>query len=79
MWNPHGSKNAVIWREEKVASLEALFLSKKEALSFLAMERQRIMSLSREQAINEVLKSNKIQNRIRKIESIKDSKLLNWY
>ena len=36
-----------IWQEEKLASNESIFVSKKEALTFLAAERERIMKLLR--------------------------------
>lgn len=35
-----------IWREEKLASHEAILIARAEALTFLAEERTRIMSLS---------------------------------
>jgi len=44
--------------------------------SFVAAERERIMRLSREQAIREVLKGRKIENRIRAVESVADNDLL---
>lgn len=64
------------WQEEKLASVEAIHLSKKEALVFLAVERERIMRLSREQAIEEILKVNRIASKIRAIRSVSDNGLL---
>jgi type II restriction enzyme len=67
---------AAIWREEKMASVESIKVARKEALTFLAGERERIMRLSREDAIKEVLKWRKIENRIRAVKSVADNGLL---
>lgn len=65
-----------LWQEEKQASVEAINISRAESLNFFASERERIMRLSRRQAIKEVLKASKIENKIRAIESVIDNGLL---
>ncbi|MBF0378697.1 MAG: HindIII family type II restriction endonuclease [Desulfamplus sp.] len=65
-----------IWQEEKKASAESIHISREESLGFLASERERIMRLSKEEAIKEVLKSSKIENKIRAIKSVVDNGLL---
>jgi hypothetical protein len=65
-----------IWTEEKQASIESIYLAKNEALCFLATERERIMKLSKVDAIKEVLKQCKISEKIKKIESVADNGLL---
>ncbi|MEE4358118.1 MAG: HindIII family type II restriction endonuclease [Desulfococcaceae bacterium] len=65
-----------IWIEEKKASIESIYISREEALCFLASERERIMKLSKEEAIKEILKSSKIENKIKAIESVFDNGLL---
>ncbi len=65
-----------IWQEEKKASAESVHISREEALAFLASERERIMRLSKEEAIKEILKSSKIENKIRAINSVVDNGLL---
>lgn len=65
-----------IWREEKLASGESILVSREEALTFLAAERERIMKLSRQQAIQEVIKWRKLDNRIRAVKSVADNGLL---
>ncbi len=65
-----------IWREEKIASVESIRLARDEALQFLASERERIMSLSRDEAIQEVIKWRRIENRIRAVQSVADNGLL---
>ena len=67
-----------IWREEKIASVEAIELARDEALEFLAAERERIMRLSREEAIGEVIKWRKIENRVRAVRSVADNGLLEF-
>lgn len=65
-----------IWREEKVASTESIAVARDEALLFLAAERERIMRLSRQQAIQEVIKWRKLENRVRAVKSVVDNGLL---
>ncbi len=65
-----------LWQEEKKASLESIHISKEEALSFLSSERERIMRLSKEQAIREILKISRIENKIKAIKSVADNGLL---
>ena len=64
-----------IWKEEKQATIESIYISREEALDFLALERERIMSLSKEEAIKEVLKSRKIENKIKAVKSVSDNGL----
>jgi type II restriction enzyme len=66
-----------IWKEEKQATIEGISIVKKEALQFLAKERERIMKLSKEEAIKEVLKYSKIKTKIDKINSVGSTGLLN--
>jgi len=67
---------AAVWREEKLASTESILISRDEALQFLAAERERIMQLSRQQAIQEVIRWRNLENRIRAIKSVVDNGLL---
>jgi len=69
---------AGIWREETIGSLESIRIARKEALTFLASERERIMRLSRDQAIQEVIKWRKIENRIRTVKSVRHNGLLEF-
>ncbi len=68
---------AGLWREEKIALTESITLSKQEALQFLANERERIMRLSREDAIKEVLKSSRVESRIQVVNKVTDNGILN--
>ncbi len=65
-----------LWRAEKEASVEALAASKAEALEFLASERERIMRLSRDDAIKQLLNGSKLASRQSQIEKVADTGLL---
>jgi type II restriction enzyme len=67
-----------IWREEKIASLESIHLSKIEALDYLFSERTRLMNLSKEEAIKEILKLSKLDNKKKLIESIAERFAKTW-
>lgn len=65
-----------IWQEEKRASIESIHVSKKEALGFIASERERIMGLAKEEAIEELLQLRKLENKVKAINSVVDKGLL---
>ena len=65
-----------IWREEKLASNEAILIAKEEALTFLATERTRILRLSRDEAIKEVLRWRKLDNKIKTVQSVSENRVL---
>lgn len=67
-----------IWREEKRAAGESILISREEALAFLSAERERIMKLSREEAIKEVMKWRKLESRIRAVKSVADNGILEF-
>ena len=72
--NRHGTSE--LWREEKIALLESIKIARDEALRFLAEERQRIMNLSRQEAIREVLVGRKLDVRIQAVKSVAENGLL---
>jgi type II restriction enzyme len=65
-----------LWLREKIASIEAIATAKDIALAFLATEREKIMRMSHQQAINELLQANKIDVRIQTVQSVSDTRLL---
>ncbi|MBV6777393.1 HindIII family type II restriction endonuclease [Xanthomonas euvesicatoria] len=71
----HGQKVVELWCKEKIASNESIILAKEEALTFLADERARIMLLTRDEAIREVIMSAKISNREAAIRTVTDNGL----
>ena len=66
-----------IWREEKLALNESISISREEALTFLAAERERIMRLSRTEAIREVLKWKRLDSKIQTVQSVTRNGILN--
>jgi len=64
-----------LWSIEKVASIEAISIAKEEALTFLAQEREKTMSMSRQEALKELIKVHKIDSKINTIKSISDNGL----
>lgn len=67
---------ANLWAEEKRATDEAIQHSREEALIFLAEERERIMKLSREEAINEIITWRKLENRMRAVTAVATNNIL---
>ena len=65
-----------LWREEKIAILESVKVAREEALSALAEERRRVMSLYRQETIQEVLKGRRLDTRVRAVESVTANGLL---
>lgn len=65
-----------LWKLEKQAAVESIVAAKKEALTFLAEEREKIMRMSHEEAIKELIQLHKIESRIRVINSVSDNGLL---
>lgn len=71
----YSNKIEKIWNVEKIASAEALEIGKNEALNFLAKEREKILKMSHKEAITELIKVYKIENKIKTISSISDNGL----
>ena len=65
-----------LWRNEKIALLESIEVAKEEALKALAGERARIMRLSRQDAIREVLSNRRLDTRTRAVESVSENGIL---
>src|SRR5690606_32176896 len=64
-----------LWQKEKQASLESIEIAKQEDLIYLAKQREKIMRMSHEEALNELIKVHKIDSKIKIINSIKDNGL----
>lgn len=65
-----------LWKLEKQAAVESIIAAKQEALKFLATEREKIMRMSHEDAIRELINIHKIENRMKVINSVSDNNLL---
>lgn len=54
---------------------ESISVAKEEALTFLAQEREKIMKMSHNEALKELIKVHKIESRIKTIGAISDNGL----
>lgn len=71
----HSTSIGELWRDEKLAATESIEIAKIEALVFLASEREKIARMSHDEAIRELVKASKIDNKIRIIRNISDNGL----
>lgn len=65
-----------LWKEEKIVTENSVNIAKQAALNFLARERERICRMNHNEAIRELLKLTKIQNRITTIQSVSNNNIL---
>jgi hypothetical protein len=65
-----------LWKTEKLAAIESISIAKEEALSFLAKEREKIMRMSHNEALAELVKVYKIESKIKIIQSVTDNNIL---
>lgn len=64
-----------LWTVEKSVAAESIEVAKEEALTFLAKEREKIMRMSHQEAIQELIKVHKIESKIKTIEAVSDNEL----
>lgn len=64
-----------LWKTEKEAATESTEIAKEEGLSYLASEREKIMRMSHDEALKELIKMNKIEGKMKIIRSISDNGL----
>lgn len=64
-----------LWKDEKQAAIESIYIAKQEALKFLALEREKIMRMSHDEALKELISVHKIESRIKVINSVNDNGL----
>ncbi len=65
-----------LWKVEKQATIESIAVAKEESLAVLANEREKIMHMGHEEALLELIKVHKVENRIKVISSVSDNALL---
>lgn len=73
----YSKKIDTLWHNEKEASALSIALAKEEALAFLSSEREKIMRMTHNEALNALLKARKIESKIKTITSISDNELFN--
>jgi HindIII restriction endonuclease len=62
-----------LWQAEKLITLDAIAAAKEEALMFLAEERTRIMRMSREEAIRNLIEDKNIDGREKVVRQVADN------
>lgn len=65
-----------LWQMEKQAAIESIVAAKEQALTFLANEREKIMRMSHEEALKELIQVHKIDSRIKVINSVSSNSIL---
>jgi len=65
-----------LWRDEKVANIEAIQVAKEEALAYLSRVRTEMLQLSRDEAIAKLLEMSKLDGREATIRAVADNGLL---
>lgn len=72
-----GSSKSIfeLWQDEKIAATESIEIAKVEALKYLSSEREKIMRMSHEEALKELVKASKIESKIEIIKRISDNGL----
>lgn len=73
----HGNHVSNIWRLEKMATIEAIKVSKDIALTYYATERENIMRLTHDEALNKILEMSKIDKCEKTIQKVSDNHLMN--
>lgn len=71
----HSSSISQLWEDEKIAAVESIKIAKQEALIHLASQREKIMRMSHDEALKELVKVSKIESRIKVINKITDNGL----
>jgi type II restriction enzyme len=69
-------KDADIWITEKRVSIESLESVKQESLGFLMAERNRLLALSHQEALEALIRSSRIDSRAAQVRSIEHGELL---
>lgn len=64
-----------LWRIEKIASEESIEAAKEEGLRYFAQEREKIMRMSHDEAIQEIVRLRRIDNNVKTISSVKNNNL----
>lgn len=67
---------AGIYKEERSALSESIIVAREEALFFLSNERKRIMNLSHQEALKQLIAMHNIDGRIKVITSVSDNSLM---
>ena len=69
-------KDANLWTTEKTASIETLETLKQESLRYLQSERDRLLALSHQEAIEALIRSSRIEARATQVRNVEHGELL---
>jgi hypothetical protein len=69
------AKIQALWEIEKGVATESIAVAKAEALTFLAQEREKIMRMSHQEALRELLNVYKIESKMNIVTEISDNEL----
>ena len=72
----HSPHLTQLWLDEKVAAQESIVAAKEESLAYLAGEREKIMRMTHEEALTELVRVHKIESRISVIRSMSSNNIL---
>lgn len=72
----YGNSIADLWKTEKIATIESIQISKKIALDHYAAERDAIMRLSHQEALEKLIDMHKIESRVQTINSVSNNLLM---
>jgi hypothetical protein len=67
---------AGLWRIEKLATLESISISKEIGLAHYASEREGIMRMTHDEALDKLIDMHKIDSRIQTINGVSDNLLM---
>lgn len=70
------SSVAGLWKDEKNAAVESIAVAKELALTFLAREREKILRMSHDEALEALVRVHRIDSRIKTIESVCNNRIL---
>jgi hypothetical protein len=65
-----------LWTSEKTASLEALGVVRDESLRYLRSERRRLLALSHQEALDELIRLTGLDSRISHVKGVEHGELL---
>lgn len=68
-----------LWKDEKQAVLESIEVAKKESLLYLANQREKIMRMGHNEALKELIKMSKIEQKITTIKNVESNNILSMW
>jgi len=73
----YGDPIGELWKTEKIATIESLAISKEIALTYYSSQREAILKLSRNEAIEQLIDMHNIDSRIEIVGAVSDKQIMN--